>query len=35
LIVGIGMKKENSVVPMSLERPLEQFVVTTDTSQPI
>ncbi|MGE8942083.1 hypothetical protein ACO2I3_09250 [Leptospira interrogans] len=35
LIVAIGMKKENSVVPMSLERPLEQFVVTTDSSQPI
>ncbi len=35
LIVGIGMKKENRVVPMKLDRPLEQFVVTTDQSQPI
>lgn len=35
LIVAIGMKKENNVVPMKLERPLEQFVVTSDPSQPI
>jgi hypothetical protein len=35
LIIAVGVNSSDGIVPTELKTPLEQFVVTADTSQPV